>query len=49
MIISLITLFPDLYRDFCVTSLVKRALDKGTITFDLKGLTSFCVPKERVD
>jgi tRNA (guanine37-N1)-methyltransferase len=49
MIISIITLFPDLYSAFLKTSLVRRAQEQGYITVTLHNLFDFCKPKERVD
>lgn len=49
MNISIISLFPDLYKPFLETSLVKRAQDDGKVVIDLKSLFSWCAPKERAD
>ena len=49
MKISILTLFPDLYTSFIQTSLVRRAQEQGTVSFDVANLLSFCKPKERID
>lgn len=49
MIISLATLFPDLYTPFLATSLVRRAQEAGKVSFDTANMLSFCEPKERID
>lgn len=49
MIISIASLFPDLYSSFLNTSLVKRACDKGYINIDVENLFNFCESKKRID
>src|SRR3989338_6315755 len=49
MDVSIVTVFPDVYQNFLQTSLIKRAQEKGTISFDVCAFSSFCVPKERID
>src|ERR1700733_1343518 len=49
MIVSILTLFPDLYTNFLETSLIRRAQEQGIVTFDLASMFSFCQPKERID
>jgi tRNA (guanine37-N1)-methyltransferase len=49
MIISLATLFPDLYKPFLSTSLIRRAQETGRVSFDIANMLSFCEPKERID
>lgn len=49
MNISIISVFPDLYRPFLNTSLIKRAQEKNVVTFDLADFFSFVAPKERID
>lgn len=49
MIISILTLFPDLYDQFLKTSLVRRAHERGQVDFDVQNLFSLCAPKERID
>lgn len=49
MKISIVSVFPDLYRPFLDTSLIKRAQEKGAISFDLADFFSFVAPKERID
>jgi len=47
--ISLLTLFPDLYKNFLDTSLVKRAQDNSLVNFELVNLFNFTQPKKRID
>jgi len=49
MIISLLTLFPELYTPFLSTSLIRRAQEADKVTFDVANMLSFCKPKERID
>lgn len=49
MKVSVLSVFPHLYHDFLETSLVKRARESGTISFDVAGFSDFCKPKERID
>lgn len=49
MMISVITLFPDLYAQFVRASLIGKAVEKGVLSFDVQSLFSVCAPKERVD
>lgn len=49
MKISIITLFPNLYKEFLGTSLIKRATEKDLITFNLVNLFDFSEPKKRID
>lgn len=49
MKISILTLFPELYRPFLETSLLQRAQERGDVEFDVSSLFSFCEPKERAD
>jgi len=49
MNISILTLFPDLYKPFLVESLIGRAQEKGIFRINVNDLFSFCAPKQRVD
>ncbi len=49
MNISIATVFPHLYQDFLSTSLIKRAQEKGAVSFDVVSFTDVCAPKERLD
>jgi tRNA (guanine37-N1)-methyltransferase len=49
MIISINTLFPDLYTAFCKTSILGKAVEKGFISFQVRNMLDVCAPKERVD
>ncbi len=49
MNISVITLFPELYKPFFQASLIKRAQEKGTISCHVNNLLSYTQPKVRVD
>lgn len=49
MKISILSVFPDLYRPFLDTSLIKRAQEKKVVSFDLADFFSFVAPKERID
>lgn len=49
MNISVLTLFPELYKPFFEVSLIKRAQEKGTISCHVNNLLSYTQPKVRVD
>ena len=49
MNISVLSLFPELYKPFFDASLVKRAQEKGTVSFDVNNLLSYAQPKKRID
>jgi tRNA (guanine37-N1)-methyltransferase len=47
--ISIITVFPQLFSEFLSTSLIKRACEKGLLSFQLVAFSDLCEPKERID
>jgi tRNA (guanine37-N1)-methyltransferase len=49
MNISVLTLFPELYKPFFEASLIKRAQEKGIISCHAYSLLSYVQPKVRVD
>lgn len=49
MIISIATLFPDLYKPFFDTSIMKKACQQGIVDSDISCLFDYALPKERVD
>lgn len=49
MNISIASVFPELYKPFLSTSLIKRAQEKGIIDVHLDSFFSFVQPKERID
>lgn len=49
MKVSIATVFPDLYREFLNTSLIKRSYEKEIASYDVVSFSSFCQPKERLD
>ena len=49
MNISILTLFPDLYREFLSTSLIGRAQARKLVNIELTNLFSFCKPNQRID
>ena len=49
MNISVLTLFPELYKPFFETSLIKKAQERGDLSCDIVSLFDLCVPKERAD
>lgn len=49
MKISIATVFPDLYREFLSTSLIKRSYEKEIASYDVVSFSSFCQPNERLD
>lgn len=49
MNISIVSVFPELYTSFLSTSLIKRASEKGLVTFELDSFFSYVKPKERID
>jgi tRNA (guanine37-N1)-methyltransferase len=49
MDVSVITVFPEIYQNFLQASLIKRAQEKGILSFEVRAFSSFCEPKERID
>lgn len=49
MNISVLTLFPELYKPFFNASLMKRASEKGLISCHTENLLSYADPKKRID
>jgi tRNA (guanine37-N1)-methyltransferase len=49
MNISVATLFPELYRPFFATSLLKRAQEQNKVSLHLTSLLELCTPLERID
>lgn len=49
MHISILSVFPELYKQFLETSLVKRAQDSGLVTIETHSFFSQASPKERID
>ena len=49
MNISVLTLFPELYKPFFDVSLIKKAQEKGTISCHVNNLLSYAQPKSRID
>lgn len=49
MNVSILTLFPELYKPFLQASLLKRASEKGLVAFSLNSLFDYAKPKERID
>ncbi len=49
MNVSVVTLFPELYRPFLQTSLMQKAVDKELLSFTLKTVFEYVQPKERID
>lgn len=49
MNISVVTLFPELYKPFVETSLIKKAQERGDLSCDIVSLFDLCAPKERAD
>jgi len=49
MNISVLTLFPELYKPFFEVSLIKKAQEKGTVSCRVNNLLSYAQPKSRVD
>jgi tRNA (guanine37-N1)-methyltransferase len=49
MKISIVTLFPELYKPFLATSLLERSQEKGLVSFGITNLFELCAPKERID
>lgn len=47
--ISLISVFPELYRSFLQTSLLKRAQERSIISVEADSLFSYSPPKKRID
>ncbi len=41
MRISILTLFPELFEGFLSTSIIKRAIEKGKVTFDIVNIRDF--------
>lgn len=49
MKISILSVFPQLYKPFLETSLVARAQEQKLVQFNLADFFSFVMPKERID
>jgi tRNA (guanine37-N1)-methyltransferase len=49
MKISILSVFPQLYKPFLETSLVARAQEQKLVQFNLADFFSFVAPKERID
>lgn len=49
MNVSILTLFPELYKPFLQTSLLKKAADKQLVSFSTQNLFEYVAPKERID
>lgn len=49
MKISILTLFPELYKPFLETSLLRRASESGAMACDVVSLLSLCERKKRID
>jgi len=47
--ISILTLFPELYKPFFETSLIGRAQARGDLVVGIQDFFAFCNPKERLD
>lgn len=49
MNVSIVTLFPDLYKPFLQTSLIRRAQEQERIAINVTDLFLYARPKERID
>lgn len=49
MNVSILTLFPELYKEFLQTSLIKRAAEKKLVSFDTHSLFNYVESKKRID
>ncbi len=49
MNISIVSVFKELYEPFLDTSLIKRARQKGSVSFNVSNFFDFVSPKERID
>jgi tRNA (guanine37-N1)-methyltransferase len=49
MKISVLTLFPDIYKPFFATSLIGKAVEKKIIDYSINDMFTACRPKERID
>lgn len=49
MNVSIVTLFPELYKPFLHTSLMQKAAEKQLLSFSVKSLFEYVQPKERID
>ena len=49
MKISILSVFPEIYKNFLETSLVRRAQESDLVKYDLDSFRSFVAPKERID
>lgn len=49
MVISILSLVPELFESFCSTSIIKKAVERGIIKFNLVNLLKEVAPKVRVD
>ena len=49
MKISILTVFPEIFTPFLSTSLIKRAQEKGIVSFNLVRFSDLIPPKSRID
>jgi len=49
MKISILSVFPEIYKNFLETSLVRRAQEAKLVEYELDSFKSFVAPKERID
>ena len=49
MKISILSVFPEIYKNFLETSLVRRAKEGGVVDYELDSFKSFVAPKKRID
>ncbi len=49
MNITVLSVFPELYTQFCSTSLIGRAQENGLIDINVKSFFDYVAPKERID
>ncbi len=49
MNVSVVTVFPELYKPFLATSLFKRGQEQGLLHMHLQSLFAYVQPKERID
>lgn len=49
LIVSIISTFPNLFKEFTETGIIKKAVERGKVSFCFESFLSFVAPKVRID
>jgi len=49
MICSILTVFPEIYAPFLGAGIIKKAVQKNVLSFDIHSFFEYAEPKERID